>query len=443
MAAREDAPDAALTRKVVDFAAGLGLYAAVAPAVPPPGLRRALRRRAVLGWRAEFEPPEDERRWNPQAVLPGATSVVALALPYGGAGARAAAPTAGRPAAAAGRRARAAAAERAAPTAPAPAPFPRGRVSRYAAGWDYHRLMGWRAAAVAAFLTAHGYRAVWQVDTGPLAERAFAAAAGLGAVGRNGLLIMPGLGTQVFLGLVVTDAPLRRSRPAPFDPCRGCDLCVRACPADALGTGGAVDTTRCISYATQRRDDIPLDQRRALGLWIWGCDVCQDVCPHNRAPAGAALQPSRALGAACGPGERPDLIGLLRLGKGAFRRRWGSSAAAWRGRPVLQRNALVALGNWSRTRAAGAPPEVRRAVWQALLRGLFAPRPELRRHAAWAVAQWPDAAAARAALEERCAVEADPGVRAALEEALAACAAGDAAAGDAAAGAPQRGGAMR
>ncbi|MBX5477368.1 MAG: tRNA epoxyqueuosine(34) reductase QueG, partial [Clostridia bacterium] len=310
------------------------------------------------------------------------------------------------------------------PSDPATLPArPRGRVSRYAAGHDYHRLLAWRARAIAAFIAAHGYRSWWQADTGPLAERAFAAATGLGKIGRNGLLIVPGAGTWIFLALVLTDAPLAPSRPEPFDPCLGCDRCLRACPTGALAEGGAVDTTRCISYATQRRDDIPEAQRRAMGLWVWGCDVCQDVCPHNgplRVDAVARSGPT-ALSPRLGPGVRPDLASLARLGKGAFRRRWGQSAAAWRGRHVVQRNALVALGNWSRTRARDAGASVRREVWQALRQGLDSGRPDIRRHAAWAVAQWPDAAAARAALEARMREERDPTVQGALRAALAAC----------------------
>ena len=117
-------------------------------------------------------------------------------------------------------------------------------------------------------------------DTAPLAERAFAARAGLGWIGKHTSLIVKGLGSAVFLGEIVTtlelepDAPLRTS-------CGACTRCVDVCPTGALRGDNTMDATRCISDLTQRRDAIPRALRPLVGTWVWGCDLCNDACPPS------------------------------------------------------------------------------------------------------------------------------------------------------------------
>ena len=126
-------------------------------------------------------------------------------------------------------------------------------------------------------------------DTKPLAERAFAARAGLGWIGKHTNLIAPGLGSFVFLGEIVTtlelpaDAPLRKS-------CGACARCIEACPTRALRGDYTIDANRCISDLTQRTDAIPRAMRALIGDWVWGCDICQLVCPPT-ASRGVAASP--------------------------------------------------------------------------------------------------------------------------------------------------------
>ena len=309
---------------------------------------------------------------DPATLLPGARSVVCVAVPYA-------------------------------------TPVPRerrgrGRVSAYAWSADYHRRMQSLLREIAARIDelAASQReprdgaAVTRVvcDTAPLAERAFAARAGLGWIGKHTSLIVKGLGSAVFLGEIVTtlqlepDPPLRTS-------CGACTRCVDVCPTGALRGDSTMDATRCISDLTQRRDPIPRALRALVGTWVWGCDLCNDACPPS-------VQAGRAGDAACAPLAdelaAPDLHALLRLRGRAFKevRR---TAMGWRGAAVLRRNAAVALGNG-----------LDRADVPALAEALRAdPSPLVRGHAAWALGRI-GSPQAYAELRTAAAREADPAV---------------------------------
>src|SRR6202163_3616491 len=153
-------------------------------------------------------------------------------------------------------------------------------------------------------------------DTAPLAERAFAARAGLGWIGKHTSLIVHGLGSAVFLGEIATtlelepDPPLRTS-------CGACRACVDVCPTGALRGGRTMDATRCSSDLTQRRDAIPRALRPLVGTWVWGCDLCNDACPPSRI-AGRSGDP--AFGPLAEETAEPDLQALLQLRGRAFAR---------------------------------------------------------------------------------------------------------------------------
>ncbi|MDI3270222.1 MAG: tRNA epoxyqueuosine(34) reductase QueG [Bacillota bacterium] len=306
-----------VTAEFYGFIRELGLLFAVGPARALPRLQETLAVREERGWRASFEPPPARRRWDPLALLPSARRVVALALP--------AVPEKVKP----GRVSK----------------IPRGVVSRYAAGYDYHALLRWRGESLGRWLEAKGYESWFQVDTGPLSERSFAEAAGLGKAGKNGLLLIPGLGTWAFLGLLLTEAPLKIQPlvDPSWDPCRGCDLCQKACPTDALKVAGEIDTTRCISHITQERGLLSREKEALLHGHIWGCDICQEVCPYSRGAVSLGGGPEMLFSPWYGVGRRPLLPTILSWTKGPFRRRAGHTPLAWGGLPLLKRNALYAL----------------------------------------------------------------------------------------------------
>lgn len=154
-------------------------------------------------------------------------------------------------------------------------------VSRYAWGRDYHKVLRARLRPAARFLEGAGFKARICVDTAPLLERHFACKAGLGFIGKSGLLIHPEFGSYLFLGVILTDMELEDSAPIP-DGCGDCTLCMKGCPAGALPSPGVLDASRCLStWTIEYRGPFP-NGVPALQGHLFGCDRCQEVCPYNR-----------------------------------------------------------------------------------------------------------------------------------------------------------------
>jgi epoxyqueuosine reductase len=235
-----------------------------------------------------------------------------------------------------------------------PAPKSPGRISCYAWGEDYHAVMGRLLPPLAEHLRRMGAgRARSYVDTGPVLERDWAASAGLGWIGRNTALINQGLGSWLFLGVIITDLELRPDDPSP-DRCGTCTECMDACPTGALIAPYVLDSRLCISYLTiEHKDVTPKHLRGAVGNWIFGCDVCQAVCPWNSEKALIGSDSSRSPFAPR-PGlhdldlkwalANPDSLSKLIVGT-ALERARGER---------LMRNLVIAAGNSGDPELAGA-----------------------------------------------------------------------------------------
>jgi epoxyqueuosine reductase len=215
------------------------------------------------------------------------------------------------------------------------------RIARYAAGPDYHGTLRQQALALAQAARErlgfpYGFRVC--VDSTPIAERSFAAAAGLGWIGKNGCLIDRELGSYLLLAEIVTDLDLPPDDPV-AERCGECTRCLDACPTSAFVQPGVLDASRCLAYWTiEHRGPISTDMKAKLGDHIFGCDICQEVCPWNKPlPFGEAARPSP---------ERPTPTRgeWLEMGRGEWRRRWGASALNRAGRRGLQRNAAASAG---------------------------------------------------------------------------------------------------
>ncbi len=247
-----------------------------------------------------------------------------------------------------------------------------GWIARYAWGDDYHDVMkrmlerlGGQLQEELGPVQARAY-----VDTGPIVERAYAAAAGIGAWGKNTCLLDKVLGSWFFLGEVVLDRELAPDRPQ-TDVCGSCTACLDACPTDALPRPYVLDATRCISYLTiELKGAIPEHQREGVGRHAFGCDICQDVCPWNRRRRQFGADTFRPR-----PGlVAPALDDLAGLDEEAFRERFHGSAVQRTRRRGLLRNVAVAMGN-------SGDPRFR----PALERLSADPDPLVREHAEWAL----------------------------------------------------------
>jgi epoxyqueuosine reductase len=229
-------------------------------------------------------------------------------------------------------------------------------VSVYARGKDYHDIVHDRLESLGnrleAALAPRPLRRHAYVDTGPVMERQMAVAAGLGWLGKNGLLLRPRGGSWSFLGVLVTDLELEPGamledgeQDASRGSCGSCRACQPACPTDAFVEPGVLDSAKCISYLTiEHRGAIDRGLRRAMGGWIFGCDLCQTACPFcHRREAG---EPDFTVAGAALTGiEVPELLVLDAEG---FRRRF-KSTPLWRPRREgLLRNTLIVAANLGR-----------------------------------------------------------------------------------------------
>jgi len=243
---------ATLAESVKALALELGFdLVAIGPADPPEH-GAALRRWIEAGHAGTMGYLERRlaERLDPGRVLPGARSVVCVALNYyQGEG-----------------------------TDPSWRP-----VARYAWGRDYHDVMAPRLQRLSAHLAeAGGAESRGYVDTGPVLERDLAARAGLGWIGKNTMLLHPRLGSWFFLGVLLTTAELTHDAPL-ADRCGSCLACLDACPTGAFVAPYVLDARRCISYLTiEHRGEVDPGLQPGMAGWQFGCDVCQDVCPWNR-----------------------------------------------------------------------------------------------------------------------------------------------------------------
>jgi len=236
-----------------------------------------------------------------------------------------------------------------------PAPLPgregsqRGRIARYARGDDYHLVMKKRLRALADELRAmfpqHVFRAC--VDTAPVLEREHAQRAGLGAVGKNTLLIQRGVGSYILLGEIITTLEIAPNEPAPPDPCGSCTRCIDACPTGAIvERGWLVDATKCISYLTiEHRGTIDPKYHEAMGDWVFGCDICQEVCPHNQ-PTGRSSHAE--VNSAYAPRQDSfDLLAVLNWTEDERRAAFTRSSMKRAKLHMMKRNATIATRNLS------------------------------------------------------------------------------------------------
>jgi epoxyqueuosine reductase len=296
----------------------------------------------------------EEKRCDPERVLPGSRSIVVLALNYfQGHSSHPTSQGIG-------------VASTVAATAKA------GRIARYAWGNDYHDVIANKLDKIDQFLRGFGGQQKCYVDTGPILERDQAAHAGIGWHGKSTMLIDEQFGTWFFLAEILTTLELPPDKPVP-DRCGTCERCIKACPTGAITAPHRLDARRCISYLTiELKGSIPFELRPLVGDRIFGCDDCLDACPWNRF---AQVSHETAFAA------RHSTIGMslreyLELTDAEFRAVFKNSPIKRIKRRGFLRNVCVALGN------AGDVSDI-----PALERAAADEEPLIAEHAEWAIHQ--------------------------------------------------------
>ncbi|TYP70629.1 tRNA epoxyqueuosine(34) reductase QueG [Paenibacillus methanolicus] len=280
----------------------------------------------------------------------------------------------------------------------------RGILSRSAWGTDYHVVLRDRLARLEAWLRERvpGFRAESMVDTGALVDRAVAERAGIGWSAKNCATLTPEWGSWVYLGEMITNLPLPPDTPV-TEGCGDCTACIDACPTGALVGPGELDAQRCISFVTQTKGVVSDEFMRKIGNRLYGCDTCQVVCPVNKGK-NWTHQPELAPDPET---AKPLLLPILKMGNREFKETFGKSSSAWRGRKPIQRNAVIALGNFKDETAIPALIDVLRDD----------PRFELRATAAWSLGRIGGEASRQALLDAK-GREQDEQVLAAVDRAL-------------------------
>ena len=299
-------------------------------------------RHGEMNWLARDTP----KRLDPQKVLLGAKSIIALAASYKIEGLK------------------------------SKIQSPKsGVVARYACFDDYHDVLGEQLGELTGFVNRLGgdkTRSLWHVDTGPLLEREIAQRTGLGFVGKHTNLISRRFGNWILVGEIITTLELEPDTPEK-NHCGKCKRCVEACPTHAIIAPYQLDARRCISYLTiELKDAIPVGLRHAIGNRIFGCDDCLAVCPWNRFAREGKLMKTHSREEL----TKPDLIELLQLDEAGFKLHFASTPILRAKRRGLLRNVCVALGNVG---GGSALPHLQKAARD--------PEPLIAGHAQWAIEQ--------------------------------------------------------
>lgn len=300
------------------------------------GLEDLLKLRREKNYETEFEEKDIKKRIRPRDMLKGARSIIVIGMSY--------------------------------------YKETDGQLSASSIGRDYHIVLTKKMEKLISEIKKLDYNFEYKigVDTTPLLDRQLAKKAGVGWYGKNSNIINDKYGSFIFLGYIISDLELKEDSPVD-EKCGECDLCIRNCPVGSIKSNYELDAKRCISYLTQTKKEIPYTLRRKMGNKIYGCDTCQLVCPKNRKIIKSSKQKTDEK-------HNKDLIlnikveELFNMSNREFKEKYGDIAFSWRGKNVIKRNAIIALGN-----------KKDKKVIPLLIRGLKDESVMIRKYSAWSL----------------------------------------------------------
>lgn len=246
----------------------------------------------------------------------------------------------------------------------------KGRLSKSTWGKDYHKVLKEKIELLIKEIkkeTSFEYK--YFIDTGPLIDRELAKKSGIGYYGKNCSIINDEYGSFIFIGYILTDLDIEEDLPVE-EKCGDCKTCIDACPTGALENPYTLNPKKCISYLTQTKDNIPVELRSKMGIKLYGCDACQLVCPKNKDIKKSnhyEFIPKETKG-------YMNIEELLNISNKEFKRKYGDMAGSWRGKTILKRNAIIALGNMKKMDNI-----------EILIKELKDPNPIIREYAQWAI----------------------------------------------------------
>lgn len=275
-------------------------------------LEDSLRAAEEEGRLSGFEHKNREERLDPKLSLASAKTIISIAVAY----------------------------PRRLSQQPQKTQYRRGKITPNSWGLDYHYILQDKLERLARGIEqlTENFEYKGMVDTGALVDTAVAQRAGIGFIGKNGLVISKEFGSYMFLGELLTNLEIEPDSPVDYD-CGDCNRCVDICPTACLIGNGSMDAKRCLSFQTQDKGMMDMEFRKKIKTVIYGCDICQICCPYNKgvdSPYVVEVDPELA---------NPELLPFLELSNGQFKEKFGMIAGSWRGKNILQRNAIIALAN--------------------------------------------------------------------------------------------------
>lgn len=275
-------------------------------------LEKSLRLAVEEGRNSGFEHKVIEERISPKLSLASAKTIISIAVAY----------------------------PHKLPVKPPKTQYKRGKITPNSWGLDYHDVLQDKLNRLAAGIEklTENFEYKGMVDTGALVDTAVARRAGIGFIGKNGLVISKEFGSYMYLGELITNLEIAPDSPVDYD-CGDCRRCLDACPTSCLIGDGSMDAKRCLSFQTQDKGMMAMEFRKKIKTVIYGCDICQICCPYNKGinnPLASDIDPELA---------QPELIPFLELTNKSFKEKFGMIAGSWRGKNILQRNTIIALAN--------------------------------------------------------------------------------------------------